>query len=82
MGTPFVCARIEAMGVRVLVRGVRDGASAYRAALVTRKDSNVMLDTLKGTMAAWSDRDSVGGFLLSMAFLCERGLDPMKTFQQ
>ena len=26
---PFVCARIEAMGVRVLVRGIRDGASVY-----------------------------------------------------
>ena len=79
---PFVCARIEAMGVRVLVRGVRDGASAYRAALLTRKDSNVTLDTLKGTTAAWSDRDSVGGFLLPMAFLRERGLDPAKTFHQ
>ncbi len=79
---PFVCARIEAMGVRVLVRGVRDGASAYRAALLTRKDSNVTLDTLKGTTAVWSDRDSVGGFLLPMAFLRERGLDPMKTFHQ
>lgn len=77
---PFVCARIEAMGVRVLVRGVRDGASAYRAAILTRKDSNVTLDTLKGTTAAWNDRDSVGGFLLPMAFLRERGLDPAKTF--
>ena len=77
---PFVCARIEAMGVRVLVRGVRDGASAYRAALLTRKDSNVTLDTLKGTTAIWSDRDSVGGYLLPMAFLRERGLDPAKTF--
>ena len=77
---PFVCARIEAMGVRVLVRGVRDGASAYRAALLTRRDSNVSLDTLKGTTAVWSDRDSVGGYLLPMAFLRERGLDPAKTF--
>ena len=77
---PFVCARIEAMGVRVLVRGVRDGASAYRAALVVRSDSNVTMDTLKGTTAVWSDRDSVGGFLLPMAFLREKGLDPNKTF--
>ena len=77
---PFVCARIEAMGVRVLVRGVRDGASAYRAALLTRRDSNVSLDTLKGATAVWSDRDSVGGYLLAMAFLRERGLDPAKTF--
>ena len=79
---PFVCARIEAMGVRVLVRGVRNGASAYRAALITRRDSNVTLDTLKGTTAAWSDRDSVGGYLLPMAFLRERGLDPARTFHK
>jgi phosphonate transport system substrate-binding protein len=77
---PFVCARIEAMGVRVLVRGVRNGASAYRAALVAKADSKVTLDTLVGTRAAWSDRDSVGGYLLPMAFLREKGLDPAKTF--
>lgn len=77
---PFVCARIEAMGVRVLVRGVRNGASTYRAALVARADAKVTLDTLAGTRAAWSDRDSVGGYLLPMAFLREKGLDPAKTF--
>jgi phosphonate transport system substrate-binding protein len=77
---PFVCARIEAMGVRVLVRGVRGGASTYRAALVCRADSNVTKDTLQGTTAAWSDRDSVGGYLLPMAWLREHGLDPAKLF--
>ncbi|MCC6332691.1 MAG: phosphate/phosphite/phosphonate ABC transporter substrate-binding protein [Myxococcales bacterium] len=77
---PFVCARIEAMGVRVLVRGVRNGASTYRAALVCRKDANVTLETLQGTTAAWSDRDSVGGYLLPMAFLREKGLEPLRTF--
>jgi phosphonate transport system substrate-binding protein len=77
---PFVCARIEAMGVRVLVRGVRNGASVYRAALITKANSNVTLDTLKGTTAAWSDRDSVGGYLLPMAWLRDKGLDPAKTF--
>jgi phosphonate transport system substrate-binding protein len=79
---PFVCARIEAMGVRVLVRGVRGGASVYRAALLTKANSNVTLETLKGTTAAWSDRDSVGGYLLPMAWLREKGLDPARTFHQ
>jgi len=79
---PFVCARIEAMGVRVLVRGVRNGASVYRAALVTKQNSNVTLDTLKGTTAVWSDRDSVGGYLLPMAWLRDKGLDPARTFHQ
>lgn len=77
---PFVCARIEAMGVRVLVRGVRNGASTYRAALVCRADANVTKDTLQGTSAAWSDRDSVGGYLLPMAWLREQGHDPAKLF--
>lgn len=77
---PFVCARIEAMGVRVLVRGVRAGASTYRAALVCRADATVTKDTLQGTKAAWSDRDSVGGYLLPMAWLREQGHDPAKLF--
>ena len=75
---PFVCARIEAMGVRVLVRGVRQGASSYRAALVCRADHPLTLDTLKGAKAAWCDRDSVGGYLLPMALLREKGLDANK----
>lgn len=78
---PFVCARIEAMGVRVLVRGVRGGASAYRAAIVARADSKLTIETLANTKAAWSDRDSVGGYLLPMAYLREKGLDPARTFQ-
>ena len=78
---PFVCARIEAMGVRVLVRGVRNGASTYRAALVCRKDSAAHPGhARRAPSAAWSDRDSVGGYLLALAFLREKGLDPAKTF--
>jgi len=77
---PFVCARIEAMGVRVLMRGVRGGASTYRAALVCRKDANVTLESLEGSSAVWSDRDSVGGYLLPMSFLRDKGLDPARLF--
>ena len=77
---PFVCARIEAMGVRVLVRGVRQGASSYRAALICRADRLLTLDTLKGVKAVWCDRDSVGGYLLPMALLRDKGLDANKVF--
>src|SRR5579859_3263805 len=66
---PFVCARIEAMGVRVLVRGVRKGASTYRAALLSRADVRVSIERLSGLSAIWVDRDSVGGYLLAMAYL-------------
>lgn len=79
---PFVCARIEAMGVRVLVRGVRSGASVYRAAIICRRDSPRTFETLAGSTAAWSDRDSIGGYLLPMALLREKGLEPAKTFQK
>ena len=79
---PFVCARIEAMGVRVLLRGVRNGASSYRAALVTRANAELTIDTLKGTKAIWSDRDSVGGYLLPMAWMREKGLDAAKLFSK
>jgi len=77
---PFVCARIEAMGVRVLVRGVRDGASSYRAALVCKAGAALTLESLGGKTAVWTDRDSVGGYLLPMALLRGRGLDPNKLF--
>jgi phosphonate transport system substrate-binding protein len=77
---PFVCARVEAMGVRVLARGVRRGRSSYRAALVTRAGSGLTLEKLPGTRVAWVDRDSVGGYLLPAAYLKAKGLEPAKTF--
>ena len=77
---PFVCARIEAMGVRVLVRGQRQGASTYRTALVCRREATLTLDTLAGTTAAWADRDSVGGYLLAMAWLKEHGQEASRLF--
>jgi phosphonate transport system substrate-binding protein len=77
---PFVCARMEAMGVRVLVRGVRRGMSSYRAALVCRAGAGLTLERLKGTTAAWVDRDSVAGFLLPTAYLKAQGLEPSRAF--
>ncbi len=77
---PFVCARIEAMGIRVLVRGVRSGAASYRAALLGRKGEGLKTETLFGKKALWADRDSVGGYLLPLAFLKAKGLDPNRVF--
>lgn len=76
---PFVCARIEAMGVRVLLRGVRGGASSYRAALLARAGEPFTLARLNGATAAWADRDSVGGYLLPLAYLRGKQLDPAKV---
>lgn len=77
---PFVCARVEAMGVRVLARGVRRGRSSYRSALVTRAGSGLTLEKLQGTRMAWVDRDSVAGYLLPVASLKARGLEPGRLF--
>lgn len=77
---PFVCARMEAMGVRVLVRGVRRGTSSYRSALVARAGAGLTVDKLKGTLAAWVDRDSVAGYLLPTAYLKTQGVEPARAF--
>ncbi|AKF83406.1 phosphonate ABC transporter substrate-binding protein [Myxococcus fulvus 124B02] len=77
---PFVCARMEAMGVRVVVRGVRRGMSSYRSALVCRSGAGLSVDRLKGATAAWVDRDSVAGFLLPTAYLKAQGLEPARAF--
>src|SRR4051812_28954313 len=77
---PFVCARIEAMAARTLTRGVRKGASSYRAALVAKAESALTVEKLQGTTAAWVDRDSVGGYLLAAAMLKAKGMDPAKIF--
>lgn len=77
---PFVCARLEAMAARALARGVRNGSSVYRSALVCLKDHKMALETLSGVSVAWVDKDSVGGYLLPIAFLKSKGIDPSKVF--
>jgi len=77
---PFVCARLEAMGSRVVARGVRRGSAVYRGALVCRADQPLELDRLEGVRAAWVDRDSVSGYLLPLALLRTRGLELGKVF--
>ena len=48
--------------------------------LLCRADHPLTLDTLQGTKASWCDRDSVGGYLLPVALLRSKGLDPRKLF--
>jgi ABC-type phosphate/phosphonate transport system substrate-binding protein len=79
---PLVAARAEALGARVLARSVRRGSVRSRAALLVRADSSLQLETLAGTTAAWVDRASLGGHLLAVGWLRERGLDPATLFGQ
>lgn len=77
---PFVCARVEALGTRVVVRSVRSGASTYRAAMLGRRADARALERLRDARALWVDRDSVAGYLLPMSFLRRRGLEPASLF--
>jgi phosphonate transport system substrate-binding protein len=77
---PYVCARLEAMGVPVRLRGIRNGHASYRSALLCRQGENLTLETLSGKKVAWVDRDSVGGYLLPIAFLKERRIEPSQIF--
>jgi len=79
---PLVAARAEALGARILARAVRKGSVRSRAALLVRSDSTLQLESLAGTIAAWVDRASLGGHLLALGWLRERGLDPTTLFAQ
>lgn len=77
---PFASARLESAGASVLVRALRGGQATYRAALVTRSEGGVTLETLKGARAAWVDKESVGGYLLTASWLKKRGPAPERLF--
>jgi phosphonate transport system substrate-binding protein len=79
-GPPYVCARLEAMGVRAVARGIRHGSASYRAALVVRADSGISLYGLAGKTAAWVDKESAGGYLLALSLLRTKGLEPSRLF--
>jgi phosphonate transport system substrate-binding protein len=79
---PLACARLEALGARVLARVVRGGTLVARGLLVTRLDGPQELVDLAGTRAAWVDRASLAGYLLAATALRTVGLPPDKTFFQ
>jgi phosphonate transport system substrate-binding protein len=73
-----VCAGlVTARGVFTIVR---DGRASYRSALVARREDGLSTAKLVGKKAAWVDPLSAGGYLLAVAHLRSRGLDPDATF--
>lgn len=61
---------------------VRDGQSAYEAALVVRSDSRIRtVDALRGTRAGWVDPWSAAGFVLPRVRLALLGVDPRTVFR-
>lgn len=85
-GPPIVCARTEAAGGAVLLRGVRGDERTYRSALVIRVQDRFDLDAIgkRGfrPRVAWVDRSSVGGYLLARAHLRRLGLADDRLFLQ
>ena len=79
---PLACARLEALGARVVARAVRHGALESRGVLVTRADGPKALAGLPGTRVAWVDRTSLAGYLLPAAALRAAGQPPDRTFFQ
>ncbi len=79
---PLACARLEALGARVLARAVRHGALESRAVLVTRAEGPAELAALPGTRVAWVDRASLTGYLLPAAALRAAGHPAERTFFQ
>ena len=61
---------------------IRDGKSAYEAALVVRGDSKILtIDGLRGTRAGWVDPWSASGFVLPRVKLALLGIDPRTAFR-
>lgn len=77
---PFVCARTEPDGARVLAQAIRGGHAAYASAFVTADAARTSLAALKGAHAAFVDENSVAGYLLPLAHLTERVGDPRRYF--
>jgi phosphonate transport system substrate-binding protein len=76
---PFVAARLESGGLSVILRGIRRGASTYRAALVASAPE-ASFAWLRGKRAVWVDPYSVSGCLLPLVFLKSKGFNPDKDF--
>lgn len=61
---------------------LRDGKSAYEAALVVSADSRIRtIDALRGTRAGWVDPWSAAGFVLPRVKLALLGIDPRTVFR-
>jgi ABC-type phosphate/phosphonate transport system substrate-binding protein len=75
-----VCAELASGEGRGVVQSVhtivRSGRSRYRSAILARRADRLTLVELGGKRAAWVDPLSAGGYLLAMALLRSRAIDP------
>jgi len=66
---PIVGARVEMAGGRVVLRALRQGQTAYRAAIVCRQGFALDVKQASQLTAAWVDEDSAAGYLLARSWL-------------
>lgn len=67
---------------RAVLRAIRAGHARYHSALVARSGGSVTLANLTGKRAAWVDPLSAGGYLLPLAWLRGRGIEPNLVFDE
>ncbi len=76
----FIRAR-DRFDVTLMAASVRMDESRYHGVLFTREDATFeTLEDLRGTTAAWVDRESCGGFLFPRLALMEQGIEPRRLF--
>jgi len=78
-GPPLICARVEAAGGTVALRGVRQGAVTYRSVLLSRALDQFDLSMVGlgafRPRAVWVDEWSMAGYVLPKAHLRALGID-------
>ena len=78
---PIVFLRLAA-AVTPIGSILRNGKSAYEAALVVKSDSRIRtIESLRGTRAGWVDPWSAAGFVLPRVKLALLGVDPRSVFR-
>jgi phosphonate transport system substrate-binding protein len=78
----YVLAKNEA-NIRVILKSERKGIPFYYAAIIVRADSGIRsLDDLRGKSFAFGDALSTTGNVIPRRMLKERGIDPVRHFEQ
>ena len=77
---PLLHARAALKGAPLAAVSQRNGALAYRAAILVRADSHRIsgfgVRSLRGARAAWADPSSASGYLFPQLHLLAAGVDP------
>lgn len=74
---PLLHVRAALKGAPLAAVSQRNGALAYRAALLVRADSHrTTVRSLRGARAAWADPYSASGYLFPQLHLLAAGVDP------